>query len=128
MNILNPNMPERPSLNNYKLTIPYAGKDYSALFRPQTGTIYTQSTQWMLSPHYGIWSTPTTLQMHSFQLNNGWRLNTYGEYNADGWRMPNPSALPWERNNFKGAFELKSDDGSFGFRIEVEHGQRTPFY
>ena len=65
--------------------------------------------------------------MSSFRLNNGWQLNTYGEYDADGNRVYNPSALPWQRNNFKGAFELKSQDGSFGFRIEVQHGRENPF-
>ena len=38
----------------------------------------------------------------------------------------NPSALPWERNNFKGAFELKSENG-FGLRIEVQQGKDRPF-
>ena len=126
------NLPERPSLGNYKLTVPDASKDYSFLFRPQTNAVYTQGNYTMGMPYAGFgwnsfWGTPTTLQMGSFRLNNGWRLNTYGEYNADDWRMPNPSALPWERNNFKGAFELKSDNG-FGIRIEVQHGRETPFY
>lgn len=42
--------------------------------------------------------------------------------------MPNPSALPWQKNNFKGAFELKSQDGSFGIRIEVQKGRENPFF
>ena len=67
------------------------------------------------------------LQMGSFKLKNGMRINTYGEYNADGYRVPNRSALPWERNAFKGAFELKSANGSFGIRIEVQQG-RNPYY
>lgn len=65
--------------------------------------------------------------MGSFKLKNGMRINTYGEYNADGYRVPNRSALPWERNAFKGAFELKSANGSFGIRIEVQQG-RNPYY
>lgn len=133
MNLMNLHMPERPNLDNYKLVVPDASKDYSYLFRPQTDAIYTQGNYSLFSPYYGgfgtgnFWGTPSTLQMGSFRLNNGWRLNTYGEYNADGWHVPNPSALPWERNNFKGAFELKSDNG-FGIRIEVQHGRETPFY
>ena len=55
------------------------------------------------------------------------RINTYGEYDKDGWKVPNRSALPWERNNFKGAFEMKSSNGAFGIRIEVQQGNRTPF-
>ena len=127
MGLMNLNMSERPSLSNYKLEIPDASKDYSFLFRPQTNVIYSQGTSSMFSPYYGFWNTPSTLQMSSFRLNNGWQLNTYGEYDADGNRVYNPSALPWQRNNFKGAFELKSQDGSFGFRIEVQHGRENPF-
>lgn len=122
------NLPERPSPSDFKLEIPDASKDYSFLLRPQTNVIYTQGTSTMFSPYFGFWSTPTTLQMGSFQLKNGWKLNTYGEYDADGKRVYNPSALPWQRNNFKGAFELKSQDGSFGFRIEVQQGKETPFW
>ena len=48
------------------------------------------------------------------------------KYDADGRRVYNPSALPWERNNFKGAFEMKSENG-FGFRIEVQQGNDRPF-
>ena len=154
------NLPERPSLSNFKLTVPDASKDYSFLLRPQTDAIYSQSTwpmfaspyygfwdtpttlqmrsvrlknysqsTWPMfaSPYYGFWDTPTTLQMRSVRLKNGWMLNTYGEYDADGRRVPNPSALPWQRNNFKGAFELKSQDGSFGIRVEVQRGRENPF-
>ena len=51
----------------------------------------------------------------------------YGEYDKDGWKVPNPSALPWEKNNFKGAFELKSANGAFGIRIEVQQGRHVPY-
>ena len=55
------------------------------------------------------------------------RINTYGEYDKDGWKVPNRSALPWEKNNFKGAFEMKSANGAFGIRIEVQQatGRRS---
>ena len=47
-------------------------------------------------------------QFHStFKLKNGLHITTYGEYDADGNKVRNPSALPWERNNFNGAFEMK---------------------
>ena len=67
------------------------------------------------------------LQMGSFTLKNGMRIHTYGEYDKDGWKVPNPSALPWEKNNFKGAFELKSANGAFGIRIEVQQGRHVPY-
>ena len=34
---------------------------------------------------------------------------------------------PCEKNNFKGAFELKSANGSFGIRIEVQQGRHVPY-
>ena len=125
------NLPERPSLSNFKLTVPDASKDYSFLLRPKTDVIYTQGNYTMGMSYTGFGLSnfrrmPTTLQMSSFQLKNGWKLNTYGEYDADGRRVYNPSALPWERNNFKGAFEMKSENG-FGFRIEVQQGNDRPF-
>ena len=44
-----------------------------------------------------------------------------------GNKVRNPSALPWERNNFNGAFEVKSENGNFGIRIEVQRGRNNPF-
>ena len=32
-----------------------------------------------------------------------------------------------KKNNFKGAFEMKSSNGAFGIRIEVQQGNRSPF-
>ena len=72
-------------------------------------------------------ATPSPLQVGQLKLNNGWSLNTYGQYNAQGYRVMNPSALPWERNNFHGAFELKSANGSFGIRVEVKQGRQSPW-
>ena len=73
---------------------------------------------------WGLSSSPQFMQMGSFKLKNGMRINTYGDYDKDGWRVPNRSAMPWEKNNFRGAFELKSANGNFGIRIEVQQGRR----
>lgn len=75
----------------------------------------------------GFFLSPQQLQMGSFKLKNGMRLNTYGEYNAKGRKVPNHGAMPWEKNNFKGAFEMKSSDGNFGIRIEVQQGRYYPY-
>lgn len=125
------------ALPDFRLTIPDASKDYSYLFRLNPEATYTQGLSRMfsrptfygLSPYglYGWGGALDNLQMGSFRLKNNWQLNTYGEYNKDGYKVFNPSALPWERNNFKGAFELKSADGSFGIRVEVQKGRETPF-
>lgn len=124
MSILKLNTAPKLSLN-WELPDPTA-RDYAAIFAldpritygKANGTSWSTQSGW-LNALYGNANAPT-LQMGSFQLKNGWRLNTYGQYDADGWRVPNPSALPWQRNDFHGAFELKSANGAFGIKIEVE--------
>lgn len=130
---------EAPRLPEFTLEIPDASKDYSRMFRLNPNATYSQglsnvfsltnSTVYSMNPFglSGFWSSPENLQMGSFRLKNGMRINTYGEYDKDGWKVPNHSALPWEKNNFKGALEMKSSNGAFGIRIEVQQGNRTPF-
>ena len=130
---------EAPRLPEFTLEIPDASKDYSRMFRLNPNATYSQglsnvfsltnSTVYSMNPFglSGFWSSPENLQMGSFRLKNGMRITTYGEYDKDGWKVPNHSALPWEKNNFKGAFEMKSSNGAFGIRIEVQQGNRTPF-
>ena len=130
---------EAPRLPEFTLEIPDASKDYSSIFRLNPDVTYSQglsnvfsltnSTVYSMNPFglTGFWSSPENLQMGSFKLKNGMRINTYGEYDKDGWKVPNRSAPPWEENNFKGAFEMKSSNGAFGIRIEVQQGNRSPF-
>ena len=130
---------EAPRLPEFTLEIPDASKDYSRMFRLNPNATYSQglsnvfsltnSTVYSMNP-FGLsefWSSPENLQTGRFRLKNGMRITTYGEYDKDGWKVPNHSALPWEKNNFKGAFEMKSSNGAFGIRIEVQQGNRTPF-
>ena len=129
MNLMKMAAPQMPKMT---LDIPDASKDYSFLFRLDPNVTYSQgyshlfnlgsSTIYSMNPFglTGFGSSPQNLQMGSFRLKNGMRINTYDK---DGRKVPNPSALPWERNNFKGAFELKSANGSFGIRIEVQQGR-----
>lgn len=124
-----------PDFTTFKLEIPDVSKDYARIFRLNPDVTYSTgwsslfsagTATWGGTSNFGIWGfggTPTTLQMGSFKLKNGMHIHTYGEYNAEGRKVPNPSALPWERNNFKGAFELKSANGAFGFRLEVQQGR-----
>lgn len=128
-----------PTLPRFTLEVPDASKDYSSLFRLNPNESYSQgfynpfslnnSTYYSSNPFglTGFGNAADNLQMGSFRLKNGMRLNTYGQYDKDGWRVPNPSALPWEKNNFKGAFELKSANGAFGIRIEVQQGKHVPY-
>lgn len=133
MNLMNLATPQLPKLN---LDLPSVTKDYNQLFRINTNTIYTQGFSNAFSPSFsrfgygydwGMSSSPQYMQMGSFKLKNGMRLNTYGDYDKDGWKVPNRSAMPWQRNNFRGAFELKSANGSFGIKVEVQQGRNAPF-
>ena len=128
-----------PKLPKFTLEIPDASKDYSRIFRLNPDVTYSQGLSDLFSPGNssyfgsnpfgltGFWNSTDNLQMGSFKLKNGMRINTYGEYYKDGWKVPNPSALPWEKNNFKGAFEMKSANGSFWIRIEVQQGRNAPY-
>ncbi len=123
--------PEVPKIDFSLTTIP---KDYSQIFQLNPDVVYSGNATYNFSsfqPSFGTFSAfgnSTNMQMGSFRLKNGMRINTYGDYNADGYRMPNRSALPWERNNFRGAFEMKSANGNFGVRIEVQQSRKSPFY
>ena len=75
---------------------------------------------------YGFYTGTTQFQTATFRLSDNTRLTLYGQYNADGWRMPNRSALPWERNNFMGGMELKVNK-NFGIRIDVRTGHNPYF-
>lgn len=124
-------MPPRLPQLNFDMSSE-ASKDYNQLFRLNPDITYSQGASYLFSPSYSGFGWPgfgssQHLQMGSFKLKNGMRINTYGEYNAEGYRVPNRSALPWEKNTFKGAFELKSANGSFGIRIEMQQG-RSPYY
>lgn len=128
MNLFKPMNTTVPPLPG-KIILTPPTPDYSQLFSPPSSATYTQGNFYSFSPW--SWSmgasAPTNLQVGQFKLNNGWSLNTYGQYNAQGYRVMNPSALPWERNNFHGAFELKSANGSFGIRVEVKQGRQSPW-
>ena len=131
MNLLSIAAPQLPKMKFDKVDI---SKDYNQLFRLNPDVTFSQGLSNVFAPSYfgafgvgGFGSFADNLQMGSFRLKNGMRINTYGEYNADGYKVPNRSALPWEKNNFKGAFEMKSANGSFGIRIEVQQGRNAPF-
>jgi hypothetical protein len=74
----------------------------------------------------GMSSGMVNWQGKSYKLNNGARINLYGEYDADGNKVHNPSALPWEKKDFNAAFEFKSANGNFGVKLEV-HGGRNGY-
>lgn len=132
MGLMNVATPQLPSIN---LDMPNITKDYNQIFRLNSDISYTQGFTTTFSPspfsgfgyNGGFSSSPQFMQMGSFKLKNGMQINTYGDYDKDGWRVPNRSAMPWEKNNFRGAFELKSANGAFGIRIEVQQGRNVPY-
>ncbi len=108
MGLMNVATPELPKFN---LEMPNMTKDYNQLFRLNTDVTYSQGfTDFflrLLSPAFlalatdmdwGLSSSPQFMQMGVFQTEkNGMRINTYGDYDKDGWRVPNRSAMPWEK-------------------------------
>ena len=111
-----------PKLPKFSLDVPDVSKDYNQIFRLNTDATYTQGfTDAFSSPFsgfgygygWGLSSSPQFMQMGTFKLKNGWKINTYGDYDKDGWKVPNRSAMPWEKNNFRGAFGSRfSRDGT----------------
>lgn len=124
-----------PELPKFSLDMPNLTKDYGQIFQLNPNATYTQgltdafssSSFFSLGHDWGFSSSSQFMQMGSFKLKNGMRINTYGDYNKDGQKVPNRSAMPWEKNNFRGAFELKSANGAFGIRIEVQQGRNAPY-
>lgn len=104
--------------------------DFSQLLPRSTVTFGTLSGNTLLPSFslgsYGysyFHSVPTTgnVQVANFRLKNGITISTMGDYDANGNRVNRP-VNPWQRNNFQGAFQLKSADGKFSFGIRVSNG------
>jgi hypothetical protein len=129
MNLLRIRTPQLPKPE----LLPSPTRDYNKLFSLSGDKVYSQG--FMPSPFlngtdFGSrwWGTSSMqpMQTATFKLNNGIRLSTFGDYNMDGYRV-NRSPLPWEKNNFRGGFELKSGNFGFGIQVEVRKKPVTPF-
>ena len=125
MNLISP--PKIPSFSSNMLG-PDAIKDYVKLFQLPLTWILSKSfiPNTYSTFGFGFSTSSNYLQSSSFRLNDNMQLNTYGQYDMDGRRIPNRSALPWEKDNFMGGMELKFNK-NFGIRIEVQQG-RNPYY
>ena len=103
--------------------------DFTQLVPQSTVTFGTLSGQTLPSFSLGSYgysyfnTGPTTgnVQVANFRLKNGMTISTMGDYDANGSRVNRP-VNPWQRNNFQGAFQLKSADGKFSFGIRVSNG------
>ncbi|MDL2212667.1 occludin [Bacteroides sp. OttesenSCG-928-D19] len=127
MNLLK--TPQLPQITQEYLLGPDVRKNYNALFQPDPRWTYSQGnlSRGFYSHPYGSYPGTGQLQMASYRLNSNMRLNLYGQYNADGWKVPNRSALPWERDNFMGGMELKINN-NFGIRVDVRTTRNPYFY
>lgn len=121
-------------LNAESLVVPFSLPTLSYLAPWETSNSFQLNSEaFKLKPQVvysggiGIGNGMVNWQGASYKLNNGMRINMYGEYDADGYKVYNPSALPWERNNFNAAFEFKSANGNFGIKVEVHGGRNNPY-
>lgn len=118
-------------LPKYQFEITDLSKDYNHLFKLPSNETYSLEQISAYTPGLfgGIQSlgVSESLQKATFHFQNGWKLSTYGEYNAAGWRMPSVNTFPWQKNNFHGGFELKSNNNTFGIRVEIHQGRTYPY-
>jgi hypothetical protein len=133
MKLLNASVAPMISLHAPLFEVSPLGKNYGSLFNADKGTVFAQGFTNAFSYRpvmyydgwggygigYGLTNNTDMLQKGSFRLNNGMRLNVYGQRSADGRLLPGMNVLPWQKNDFKGAFELRSASGHFGVTIEV---------
>ncbi|KAA6309436.1 hypothetical protein EZS27_039069, partial [termite gut metagenome] len=122
MNLLAP--PVAPGLPHFDFT--NVTTDYNSLFQLNPNVIYGKEVSGSLfQSYYGYgYSSLQFMQTGSFKLNDNLRFNLYGGYSADGRKLPNTSAYPWERNDFRGGMELKMNK-NFGIRVEVQRRGNT---
>jgi len=127
-NVATPTEPVHPLAKSLQALMP----DYSQLLFPQQPSMtYGTLNSNLLMPSYTLGTIgatymhgiPTTgnIQVANFKLKNGMTISTMGDYDAQGSRVNRP-VLPWQRNNFQGAFQLKTSDGKFGISIHVSNG------
>lgn len=116
-------LPPLSAIGALPLTTPYLLNPDA--FRIHPGVTYSAGTNTGIRT--GMGTSMVNWKGASYKLNNGTRINLYGQYDADGNRVYNPSALPWQRNNFNAAFEVKSANGNFGIKLEVYGGRNNPY-
>ena len=124
-------------LPNMSQLMPLLPDDEELKINPDAWTfnnkvIYTTTSSLNFPPrgalvHPATQGAPFQWQSTTYKLNNGMRLTSYGEYDADGKKVMNQHALPWQKQNFNAGVWLESSDGKFGIGIEVHRGRNNPF-
>ena len=121
-----------PTLPKISLELPNPSLNYNQLLQLEKMPLYNSFHTPNFSPFsYGgflDWGNSSVLlQSQSFQLNDNLILNTFGQYDEQGRKIPTPGLMPWQKDHFIGGFELKSKDNRFGIRVEVRQGGRNPY-
>ena len=85
----------------------------------------------MVIDFWALWCAPCIAALDGMQMAvdlyaNDPTVKFYFVITQDEPRKEKIDAL-WEKNNFRGAFELKSANGNFGIRIEVQQGRNGPY-
>lgn len=120
--------PAMQALHRQKLETDAFTRDFSKMFSLNNKTYSTYGLFSLSNSSWGTYQSASELMsMKTYHLNNGMQFNLYGQYGPDGRRLPQTSGLPWEKDQFKGAFELKSANGKFGIRVEMKTGHYDPF-
>ncbi|NDV60175.1 occludin [Bacteroides sp. 519] len=127
MNLLK--TPQLPQITHEFVFGPDISKNYNSIFQLDPKWTVTQGNMLYTSyPRFsslGFSSGTEQLQISTFRLKNDTRITLYGQYNMDGYRVPDRSALPWDKNKFVGGMEVKFNNG-FGIRLDVRR-ERNPY-
>ncbi len=120
-----------PTIPKVSLELPKPSTNYNELLQmgkmPIYNSFYTgNSSSFSHSAFYDWGNTPVRLQSQSFRLNDNLKFSTFGQYDEKGRKIVTPGLMPWQKDNFVGGFELKSEKG-FGIRVEVRQGNRNPY-
>lgn len=124
-----PPVPQLPKFDPSQFLGPDMTKDYSMLFQPDESWTFGHSVIEVITPSYmyATFASPKHVQMGTIKLNEKLTLGVYGQYTADGKRIPGTDLFPWDRNSFIGGMELKFNN-NFGIRLEVRQGGKNPMY
>lgn len=122
--------PQLPKITHEFVFGPTLSKDYNSIFQPDLKWTVTQGslpyrTYSVFNP-IGFNSGNEQLQISTFTFKNNTRFTLYGQYNADGYKVPDRSAFPWDKNKFVGGMEVKFNNG-FGIRLDVRR-ERNPYF
>jgi hypothetical protein len=111
-----------PQMPKYDFSVGAMLKDYNKLFSLNSDVVYSKMT---VAPPLFAYSSldpsdpAASMNSVSYRLKSGGWFSTFGNYDANG-RRNTPGAAPWESQDFRAGFELKSANGNFKFRVDYQ--------